>query len=56
MGELFKIAGNVIDDCIKNADYPRARHLIFDLGKEALIENGDWVLLSRDKEIDKPIK
>lgn len=29
-------------------------HLIRELGKEALIENGDWVLLRRERPIEIP--
>jgi hypothetical protein len=32
----------------------RARHLLYELGREALIENADWLLLHRDRRIDVP--
>jgi len=32
----------------------RARSLLYELGSEALIENGDWLLLYRERKIDIP--
>jgi hypothetical protein len=34
--------------------HQRITHLIQELGKEALIENGDWVLLRRERPIEIP--
>ena len=32
-----------------------AQELLLQLGKEALIENGDWVLLHRERPMELPI-
>ncbi len=33
----------------------RARELLFEIGKEALNENGDWLLLHRERPVQPPI-
>jgi hypothetical protein len=35
-------------------DVELARELIEELGKEALVENGDWVLIHRERPVDPP--
>lgn len=43
------------DDPIKRATYQQqAKQILFELGKEALEENGDWVLLHRKKPLELP--
>ena len=37
---------------LEEGDFETFRHLLFDLGKEALRENGDWVLLHRERPLD----
>ncbi len=39
-------------ECLKDAE--AARELIEELGKEALVENGDWILLHRERPVDPP--
>ena len=56
MEELFRIALVKIDGFLKKDDTENAKEIIFELGKEVLNENGDWIMMNRDKEMDKPIK
>jgi hypothetical protein len=39
---------------LKDRHYQPAQHLIEELGKEALEENGDWVLLHRERPLEVP--
>jgi hypothetical protein len=36
-------------------DIDSARHLILDLGREALLENSDWVLMHRERPMKIPM-
>lgn len=56
MEELFRIALVKIDGFLKKNDIENAKQIIFELGKEVLNENGDWIMMNRDKVMDKPIK
>ena len=48
--------------CLKGALFPQdstsdmdsARTLVSDLGKEALAEHGDWLMLHRERPIELP--
>jgi hypothetical protein len=41
-------------DAPVESDLESARRIFHDLGREALIENGDWLLLHRERPIDVP--
>jgi hypothetical protein len=47
--KIFHQARKRIKDC-KNPE-----NIIFELGKEALRENGDWLMLHRDRKIDEKV-
>ncbi len=52
MKALFDRAANQLTNLVEKKDGAGAQQLIFDLGKEALEENGDWVMIHREKTED----
>jgi hypothetical protein len=55
MRDLFQRASSCLLEAITSGDQDsarRARRIVFDLGKEALEENGDWVLLHRERPFE----
>lgn len=54
MSILFANARQHLERLIAEHDLTRARRLIEELGREALAENGDWVLIHRDRPIEVP--
>jgi hypothetical protein len=54
MSMLFASAWSRIDASIRAGDLALARQRLRTLGKEALAENGDWVLLHRERPLDVP--
>jgi hypothetical protein len=54
MSVLFASAWKKIDESIMAGDFALARTQLRMLGKEALAENGDWVLLHRERPLDVP--
>lgn len=51
---LFAVASKNMFRCLADRDYPKACFIIQELGKEALAENGDWVLTHRDRPLEVP--
>jgi hypothetical protein len=54
MGIIFANAQGHLEELIKAGQYTAATALIEELGKEALVENGDWVLLHRERPLQLP--
>ncbi len=54
MSGLFERARRKLDEFLEENQLKKAQDLIRDLGKEALVENGDWVMAHREREIDPP--
>jgi hypothetical protein len=54
MGMIFSTAQERLAQMIKDDQFGRAQNLIEELGKEALEENGDWVLLHRERPLEVP--
>jgi hypothetical protein len=54
MSVIFSNARERLPEMISSGQYQRAQHLLEELGKEALEENGDWVLLHRDRPLEVP--
>jgi hypothetical protein len=52
MNSLYDRAANQLANLVGHKDRARAQQLIFDLGKEALEENGDWVMIHRERTAD----
>ena len=54
MSQLYDRASLLLQDFISKNQYENAQQVIFELGKETLIENADWVMLNREKPLDVP--
>ena len=54
MSILFNNASVHLKELIDANNLERASRLIVELGREALAENGDWVLIHRDRPIEVP--
>lgn len=54
MSHLFALAEQRLQKMIQERNYQGAQALIAELGKEALAENGDWVLLHRERPLEPP--
>ena len=55
MGKFYLYVGHNLNLLIKNNDHENIRTLIYDLGEEALIENGDWLFLHRERPMEVPV-
>lgn len=54
MRVLYKIAGDRISSFLRENDLAAARAVLVQLGREALAETCDWLLLHRERQIDVP--
>jgi hypothetical protein len=54
MGKIFSYASAQIANALEAQDYTAARETLRKLGREALAENGDWVLLHRERPLELP--
>ena len=54
MSELFDIGHHQLVALLEAGDHERAIELLKDLGEEALEENGDWLLLHRERPLELP--
>ncbi|MDQ3818041.1 MAG: hypothetical protein M3362_10145, partial [Acidobacteriota bacterium] len=54
MSVIFSNAQERLSEMIKNGHHESAHRLLEELGKEALEENGDWVLLHRERPLEVP--
>jgi hypothetical protein len=54
MHALFGTALRVLEAPMKAGDWDTARSVLGELGREALEENADWVMLHRDRPIELP--
>jgi len=54
MQYIFKSASKILSESIHGKNYDKAKMTVLKLGKEALIENGDWVLLHRSRPTNMP--
>ncbi|MBK9249597.1 MAG: hypothetical protein IPM69_16140 [Ignavibacteria bacterium] len=54
MGTLFANAKKYYAQKLKSGDLEATQSLTLELGKEALIENGDWVMLHRERPMEVP--
>jgi hypothetical protein len=54
MQRLFAHASGLITQAMAVRDLKRAQAVVRDLGREALAENGDWVLLHRERPLSVP--
>ena len=54
MQRLFAHASGLITQAVEAGDLSRALAVVRELGREALAENGDWVLLHRERPLTVP--
>jgi hypothetical protein len=54
MGNLFNRADAHLESLLSAKNYADAREFVGELGREALIENGDWIHTHRDRPIEVP--
>jgi hypothetical protein len=54
MSVLFANAQNRVSAMLSKSEFGQARNLIEELGREALAENGDWVILHRERPLEVP--
>jgi hypothetical protein len=54
MAELFDTAERHLAQMLEKGDHHHAAELLRELGEEALEENGDWVLLHRERPLEVP--
>ena len=54
MSSLFAHASRQLKDLMGLDNVDKARDLLRELGKESLAENGDWVLLHRERPLELP--
>jgi hypothetical protein len=55
MTALFANAKHQLEQCLEKGSFTDAREVVYELGKEALKENGDWVLTHRNRPIEVPL-
>lgn len=55
MSALFAKAKRQLEESLSRDGFADAQEIIYELGKEALKENGDWVLTHRDRPIEVPL-
>jgi hypothetical protein len=54
MSEMFDIGERRLNELLGAGEPERAEDLLKELGEEALEENGDWVLLHRERPLEVP--
>jgi len=52
MRDLYSRGSLCLAEALSRGDQQLARRIVLDLGNEALEENGDWVLLHREREFE----
>lgn len=54
MRELYAVAEEQLLACLASGDIAAGQHLALELGKEALAENADWLILHRRRPVSSP--
>jgi hypothetical protein len=54
MSHLFWLASQCLKDSLEQRKLQDVEYIIRELGEEALVENGDWVMLHRTRQISVP--
>jgi len=54
MRDLFEGAANQLTQSLQDGSHDQAHRVIQELGEEALAENGDWVLIHRERDVEVP--
>lgn len=55
MRDMYVLASERLGKALDEQNLIKARNLVLETGREALNENGDWVLLHRERQIEPPI-
>lgn len=55
MESLFMRGSSVISELLKENKLDAAEKVLIEIGKEALTENGDWLMLQRSRPLEMPI-
>ncbi len=55
MRDMYVLASERLGKALDEQSLAKARKLVLEIGREALNENGDWVLLHRERQIEPPI-
>lgn len=54
MGELFAACEQEIDGHVQRRDWERCTPVVLEVGEQALDENGDWLILHRERPLEVP--
>ncbi len=54
MANLFDNAETALRDAVRDQDASLARNVLMELGREALAENGEWLVMHRERPIELP--
>lgn len=54
MRDLFEVAAIQLTQSLQEGSHDQAHRVIQELGEEALAENGDWVLIHRERDVEVP--
>lgn len=54
MSTLFSVAERHLEEFLREGRIAEARQVILELGRASLAENGDWVLVHRERPVDVP--
>jgi hypothetical protein len=49
--DQFRDADQSLRNREKEKDYPALEHIVLDVGREALRENGDWLSMHRERKL-----
>ena len=55
MAGSYVLASEKLREALSSENFAEARKLLLEVGKEALIENGDWLLLHRAQQLEVPV-
>ena len=55
MGLYYTLAASRMEEALSSGDHVRARDILIEIGKIALAENGDWLILHRQRPVEVPI-
>jgi len=55
MGGYYSIASQRVEEALRKGNHQQARAILVEIGKIALIENGDWLILHRQRPVEVPI-
>jgi len=54
MGELFAACEQEIDSHVQRREWEKCTPVVLEVGEQALDENGDWLILHRERKLEVP--